>query len=569
MASEKKVFSEEISIVICGEAGQGINTIESILVNALKSAGYNLFATKEYMSRVRGGSNSTMIRVSRENVKAMVRRIDLLIALDQKAIGHVGDRLSGDTVVMGDPEVLRTDRPLVPIPFLKAAKDLGNPIYANTVACGVVFGLFGDGLETLEKYLTGRFGKKSADVAEKNVAAARMGYEVGKGIYDSGVIQVKIPAQAGIGDHLFMSGTDAVGFGALYGGCNFIASYPMSPGTGVLNFLMDHAREMEVAVEQAEDEIAAINMGIGAWYAGARALVTTSGGGFALMGEGLSLAGITETPVVIHLAQRPGPATGLPTRTEQGDLELALYSGHGDFPRILLAPADLEGAPALTARAFDLADRFQVPVIILTDQYFLDSYYNTKEMEKTAPAENRFIATGDDYLRYRLTEDGISPRGIPGLGTGMVAVDSDEHDEGGRITESEEVRNRMVEKRHLKEMAIGKEAPEPRFSGDAKYETLVIGWGSTHNTIAEAIRLAGLKKTAHLHFTQVHPLPAGIGKYLSKAKQTIIVENNSNAQFAKLLKLATGIDVDRKILKYSGWQFSVEELAKKLKGGAK
>jgi 2-oxoglutarate ferredoxin oxidoreductase subunit alpha len=287
------------------------------------------------------------------------------------------------------------------------------------------------------------------------------------------------------------------------------------------------------------------------------------------MGEGLSLAGITEIPVVIHLAQRPGPATGLPTRTEQGDLELALYSGHGDFPRILLAPADLESAPALTARAFDLADRFQVPVIILTDQYFCDTYYNMKEMEAAQPAENRFIATGDDYRRYRLTENGISPRGIPGFGTGMVAVDSDEHDEDGRITESEEVRNGMVEKRHLKEKAIAKEATKPRFSGDAKYETLVIGWGSTFNTIDEAIRLAGLKKAAHLHFTQVHPLPAGIGKYLSKAKRTIIVENNSNAQFAKLIKLETGIEIGRKILKYSGWPFSVEELAEQLKGGGK
>ncbi|MFA6865039.1 MAG: 2-oxoacid:acceptor oxidoreductase family protein, partial [Sphaerochaetaceae bacterium] len=324
MDKRDNFFKEDVSIVLCGEAGQGIKTIELILVHVLKKSGYNVFGTKEYMSRIRGGSNSTIIRVSDKNVKSMKDKIDILIPLDSKAIEHVADRLSDNTIILGDKELLTdTKYEIIDIPLLKIAKEIGSKIYLNIVACGVVLALFNSNLDLLNEFVTEKFESKGKAIVDNNIEAAKSGFELGKALYDDSKVRIDIKRDPKIKDDYFLNGNDAVGYGALMGGCNFISSYPMSPGTGVLTFLSEHSKEMEIVVEQAEDEISAINMGIGAWYAGARALVTTSGGGFALMGEGISLSGIIETPIVVHIAQRPGPGTGLPTRTEQGDLEVA------------------------------------------------------------------------------------------------------------------------------------------------------------------------------------------------------------------------------------------------------
>jgi 2-oxoglutarate ferredoxin oxidoreductase subunit alpha len=340
----------------------------------------------------------------------------------------------------------------------------------------------------------------------------------------------------------------------------------MSPSTGVLTFLAKHAKTFDIVAEQAEDEIAAINMGIGAWYAGARAMVTTSGGGFALMTEGVSLAGMLESPMVIHLAQRPGPATGLPTRTEQGDLELALYAGHGEFPRIIFAPGKIEDAISLTQRAFNLADKYQVPVFILTDQYFIDSYYNTVAPDLSKlKIEKHIVRTEKDYHRYELTESGISPRGVPGFGDGLVAVDSDEHDTEGHITEDLDLRIRMVDKRLKKGTLMKEDNIPPELTGAQNYKNLVVCSGSTQNIVQEAMKKLGRDDVSLLHFKQVYPLPDETTEYLQEAEKIIIVENNATSQFAKLIKLQTGIDIQHKILKYSGLSFSVEELAEELK----
>ncbi|MBN2545527.1 MAG: 2-oxoacid:acceptor oxidoreductase subunit alpha [Spirochaetes bacterium] len=571
---KKNVFSDEVSIVLCGEAGQGINTIELILVNILKKAGYNIFATKEYMSRIRGGSNSSIIRVSSKNVKAMVKRIDILIPLDEKAIDHLKDRITNKTLIIADREMIKkqNDYDIIDIPFSKIAKESGGILFSNVVASGVIFALFNADLKILNDYLAQKFGSKGSDIVDKNITSAGKGYEHGKKLYDEGMIKINIKNDSNIKDHYFLNGTDAVGYGALTGGCNFIASYPMSPSTGVLTFLSVHSKEMGIVVEQAEDEIAAINMGLGAWYAGARALASTSGGGFALMGEGLSLAGIIESPMVIHIAQRPGPATGLPTRTEQGDLELALYSGHGEFPRLILAPSNLEDTIGLTANAFAWADKFQIPVIILTDQYFIDTYYNIEKLNLDFKFQNYFIKTERDYKRYAFTEDGISPRGLPDYGEGLVLIDSDEHDQWGRITEDENVRNLMVEKRLKKMKLIEKDMEKPFFKGKKDYEILVIGWGSTFNVINESLEAINNDNIAFLHFSTVYPVHEIINSYLKKAKKTIIIENNATGQFAKFIKLKTGVEIEHKILKYSGIHFYVEDIVKEIKkitGGGK
>ncbi|MFA7108496.1 MAG: 2-oxoacid:acceptor oxidoreductase subunit alpha, partial [Sphaerochaetaceae bacterium] len=300
------------------------------------------------------------------------------------------------------------------------------------------------------------------------------------------------------------------------------------------------------------------------WYAGARALVTTSGGGFALMGEGISLAGIIESPIVIHLAQRPGPATGLPTRTEQGDLEVALYSGHGEFPRIILAPSTIESTIKTTAEAFNLADKYQIPVIILTDQYFLDTSYNIKNLDLDVKIENQIIKTEKNYKRFFLKENGISPRGIPGFGEGLVRVDSDEHDEDGLLTEDLDIRVKMTDKRLKKLALIKKDVIEPVFIGNKNYETLVIGWGSTYNVIKDALSEINNNKIGYLHFTQVYPISEKVKPYLEKAKNIIIIENNATSQFSKLLTIFTGIEIKNKILKYNGIHFYLEELIEKI-----
>ncbi|MHA1410406.1 MAG: 2-oxoacid:acceptor oxidoreductase subunit alpha, partial [Candidatus Odinarchaeia archaeon] len=347
----------------------------------------------------------------------------------------------------------------------------------------------------------------------------------------------------------------------------------MSPSTGVLTFLSQHSKDFNIIAEQAEDEISAINMGLGAWYAGGRAMVTTSGGGFALMCEGISLAGMIESPMVIHLAQRPGPATGLPTRTEQGDLNLVLYAGHGEFPRIIFAPGDIEEAFYLTHKAFNLADKFQVPVFILTDQFLIDSYYNLPLLDiSKLRNESNIIETKKGYKRYKFTSNGLSARGIPGFGEGRVLVDSDEHDEEGHITESMETRKNMVDKRLKKMELIKQEIEQPKLIGNRDYETLIVSWGSTLHIVEEAIKHINTDKMSLLHFSQVYPLPPETEKYLKEANESVIVEGNATSQFSKLIKLETGIDITKKILKYNGLPFFVEELVhqlNKLIGGNK
>ncbi|MHC4691138.1 MAG: 2-oxoacid:acceptor oxidoreductase subunit alpha [Planctomycetota bacterium] len=561
---------KDLTVVLCGQAGQGIQTVEYLLTRIFKLADYNIFATKEYMSRIRGGTNSTEIRISSGSVRASVNRIDILVPLDQGAIRHVEKRISPQTIILAEKETVgddfdQTSHKFTDVPFTKTASDIGNKIYSNVVAVGTIAGLLGVELQTISEYVKQFFSAKSEDVVRQNLAAAKEGFKLGSGLINSSKINIDICNDVDIKDQVLLRGTEAVALGAIAGGCNFISSYPMSPATGVLVFLAKHAKNFGIIAEQAEDEIAAMNMAIGAWYAGARAMVTTSGGGFALMTEGLSLAGILESPIVIHLAQRPGPATGLPTRTEQADLELALYAGHGEFPRIILAPGKIEDGFYLTQKAFNLADKYQVPVFILTDQYFVDSCYNTAVFDLSKIiVEKHIVKTEADYERYKLNDNVISPRGIPGFGRGLVIVDSDEHDEAGHITEDLGLRTKMVNKRLRKLEFLKKEIIPPELVGPKSYKSLVVCWGSTYNVVKEAMEHLCRDDIALLHFKQVYPLPDETKDYLQRAEKTVIVENNATAQFAKLIKLNTGVDIENRILKYDGLCFSVEELIEEL-----
>lgn len=563
-----KRFSGDISIVLGGAAGQGVQTVEALLVQVLKREGYHVFAIKEYMSRIRGGSNSTEIRVTNTRRRAFVNRIDILLAMDKDVLPHLEHRISPETIVLGERSKVctMTTCPVVDISFTQFANELGNPIYTSTVAVGVTLGMLDADQEVFEGYLRERFARKGEEVVAKNIEAAKKGYAFGKHLaYDAG-IEVHISRHEKVKEEVLVDGVTALGMGTLASGCNYISSYPMSPGTGLLTFLAEQSEAFGVAVDQAEDEIAAINQGLGAWYAGARAVVTTSGGGFALMTEGVSLAGIIETPIVIHIGQRPGPATGLPTRTEQADLNLALYAGHGEFPRAIFAPGTPEEAFLAAQQAFHIADTYQIPVFILTDQYLLDSISSfPKESLQYLKVQPQIIVTKPNYQRYALTKDGISPRGVPGNGEGLVGVDSDEHDEAGHITESATMRLSMHGKRLSKLPALREAAFLPTEIGDVAHaDTLIVTWGSNRGVIEEALELSKREDIAALHFSQVYPLPEKAKKLFTR-KKIVVMENNATGQFANLLKLEYGVKISDTILKYDGDPFSVEEVVKALK----
>ncbi|MEI7749975.1 MAG: 2-oxoacid:acceptor oxidoreductase subunit alpha [Candidatus Moraniibacteriota bacterium] len=566
-------YSKDISIVVGGAAGQGIQTVEAALMRILKDAGYGVFACKEYMSRVRGGSNSVEIRLSsnKEPRKAYVRRIDFLFALDAPALEHLRWRIGeGTTVFAEKTDGENVGRRFVNTPLIRFATEAGgSPLYANSVALGVILGVLGVASEGAETFLKKAFTRKGDDIVAKNITALMMGYDFGRHTAYAEGIEVLLSPEEGRKDDLLLDGTTALGIGALAAGCDFISSYPMSPGTGVLAFLAQHSKRCEVVVDQAEDEISAINAGLGASYAGARALVTTSGGGFDLMQEGVSLSGMIETPIVIHIGQRPGPATGLPTRTEQGDLNLALYAGHGEFVRAIYAPGTPAEAIAVMERAFDVADEYQIPTFVLSDQYFLDAIEPIDVTDvPRLPVKRHIVKTESGYLRYALTKDGLSPRGVPGYGEGLVCVDSDEHDESGHITESFETRRAMMDKRFRRLETLREKAMMPNELDNFKEsETAVVSWGSNGGVLEESLGKLGSKRLGGLHFAQVFPINPEVKRRL-EGKKIVVVENNHVGQFADLLSRELGVTVSRHILKSTGEPFCVEELMEELKSEA-
>lgn len=561
-----KNIHHNISIVLGGAAGKGVQTVEGILLSVLKNEGYGVFASKEYMSRVRGGSNSTEIRVASKKPRAFVRAMDICFPFDKAAFEHLKPRITSKTLVVADERIVISgmDYTIVHAPISSIATEIGNPLFENTVAAGVILGILGVDISGLEEYLRKRFAVKDDKIIEGNIEAGRQGYKIGQHLAYAENLDVKLSKHESVKSETMIDGTEAIAMGAVAGGCNFIASYPMSPSTGVLQFLAKESARFGIAVEQVEDEIAAINMGLGASYAGARALVTTSGGGFALMCEGVSLSGMMELPIVIHIAERPGPATGLPTRTEQGDLELALYSGHGEFPRAIFAPGTHEEALEVAQQAFNMAEKLQSPVFLLSDQYFLDTVATVSNEAFTILPEVRdIVETTKDYRRYEYTDSGVSPRGIPGWGEGLVVSDSDEHTEDGHLTERLDTHVRMMDKRMKKLEGLVADVFPPLCLGAEKAEIVLVGWGSTHGAIAEALENSERDDISYLHFKQVYPLPKNIKTLFKNAKKVIVIENNYSGQFASLLE-KHGVTVTERIVKYDGEPFGVEELTERI-----
>jgi 2-oxoglutarate ferredoxin oxidoreductase subunit alpha len=563
----------ELTVRIAGEAGQGMQTIGLALCRLFKKAGLAVFAIQDSMSRIRGGNNFFQVRVSRDAVAAPRGFSDITVALDEASVALHGGKLASGGLVVCDKDKFKIKAVVyssVHVPFYEMAQKAGGAdLFVNAAAFGALTALVGFDLEACAGVLKDIFVDKGGEVVKKNCDAARAGFDYMKEHHPSDAFFLR-PKPAV--KTLFVNAHEAIALGALKAGCKFYSAYPMSPSTGIMENMSRFAERYNIVVEQAEDEIAAINMVIGASFAGARSMCATSGGGFALMTEGLSLAGMLETPIVAVDAQRPAPATGFPTRTEQADLDFLIHAGHGEFARVIYAPGSVEEAFYLTQKAFNVAEKYQVPVLIMTDQYLADSYRNIGMPDLEKNKVKRWIISKkdsqkiSDYKRYQLTASGISAMAVPSWIPDVIYADSDEHTEEGHITEDAGTRVKMVQKRFLKRMALLSKDVEPPKAGRVKEaRTVLVGFGSTLGVLKEACDVLKKEKFGFIHFSQVWPFPARQVSALLKGKRHVYtVENNASGQLARLLRRETGIKVSGSILKYDGRPFDVDYLVARL-----
>ncbi len=540
------------------------------LARVFSRSGYHVFTCQDYESRIRGGHNVYQIRLSDKPITAPRAAVDIIVAFDRESVVLHEKELSEIGIIVYDPAMLGETfaRPnFLGVPFLDlATSGGGDKVMSNIVAIGAVLGMLGMGIELLFDVLLSTLKKRDEDTVSRNKVAAIAGYNYA----GHNCVQCSFSVVQLSGRKMLLSTNDAIASGAIASGCKFYSAYPMTPSTGIMLYMAGKAMEYGIIVEQAEDEISAINMALGASFAGVRAMTGTSGGGFALMVEGLSLAAMTETPIVIALAQRPGPATGLPTKTEQGDLLFALHAGHGEFPRVIFAPGNPEQGFLLANKAFEISQKYQVPVLIMTDQYLSDTQWTIEHFDLDGLLCNEYRISGEEacggkYKRHAFTDSGVSPFCIPGLASGLVVTDSDEHDEEGHIVEDAAARIKMVDKRLFKKLPlIKKEIAPPLFYGHDQPEIVVIGWGSTYGLIREAVDVASKKKKiAMLHFSEIYPFPSldpfDYLSVLKGARMTICVEQNATGQFARLMKTETGFECCALINRYDGRPFMLEE----------
>ncbi|WP_069999149.1 2-oxoacid:acceptor oxidoreductase subunit alpha [Cellulosilyticum sp. I15G10I2] len=548
------------NILVGGAAGQGIETTAAILEKLLKKSGYNVFTIRDFMSRVRGGHNFSLVRFGSEEIFSHTYELDGIIAFNDETIILHKDQLKADGFILCGSQSEIEDPKMIKIDMMGIARSLGNFRAAGSVAIGTVLKLFGESLDHVNQVFK-QFVKE--DYLEVNLKAAEEGYQAVEAKYAH--------IEGKYGEWMILSGNKALALGALAAGLRFYSAYPMSPSTTIMEYLAGKSVETGIVVEQAEDEIAAVNMAIGASFAGARAMTGTSGGGFALKVEALGLSGMAEIPLVIVDVQRPGPVTGLPTRTEQSDLKFVISASQGEFPRMVIAVRNHKDAFYQTIRAFEMAEKYQLPVIILSDQYIGDSSATVEPFNiKDIPTVNllRDSEIEGEYLRYRFSEDGISKRLIPGRVKHFVTADSDEHDEKGWITESAEVRVKMMDKRLKKLELLKEKLEEPEFLGAEDFTRLVVAWGSVYGPLKEAIELINKsqeEKYGALVFGDIYPLPQKVlREKAARALKIINVEQNATGQLADLIKEQTGITCDRSILKYDGRQITAKEIIEKM-----
>ena len=549
------------NLLIGGAAGQGVDTTAAILEYWIKQSGCSVFTMRDLMSRIRGGHNFSRIRFGAQAPRCHSEKLDGIIALNEETITIHREYLRAGGFILCDSAINTEDDFIIKLDMTAIARELGNMRVSGSVAVGAALKLFGIPMNTEQAdSIFRRF--VPADFVEINIKAAQAGYHAAPQKFDY--------AGGNASNHMLISGNQALALGALAAGLQFYSAYPMSPSTSIMEYLALKSAEMGIVVEQAEDEIAAINMAIGASFAGARAMTGTSGGGFSLKVEALGLSGMAEIPIVVADVQRPGPATGFPTRTEQSDLKFVISAAQGEFPRMVIALRHHEDAFYQTIRAFNMAEKYQVPVILLSDQYLADATATIPVMDlrKITLYEPEDGASAGEYARYRFTENGISPRKFPGTRVGFVAADSDEHDEYGHIVEDSETRVRMTNKRMGKLALMEKELQEPELLGDPAPDVLLLGWGSLYGPLEEAVQLLNQEdgtRYGALVFGDLWPLPQTLLRQTAaSAKHLVHVEQNYTGQLASLIAEVTGIKTDAGILKYDGRQLNGEEIAARI-----
>lgn len=570
-----------------GAQGEGIDSTGEIFALTLHRLGYYVSTYRHFASLIKGGHTNYKVRISTRQRRHRGDTLNLLVALDQTTIDENAKELVADGAILFDEGAFEPKLPegctatLIGVPFTQIAKDLGLVIMKNMVALGASAALLGLPSDLFEQFIAERFGRRGAAVVESNRKALAAGFEAAeKATGWRGQLPELEPASKGK-KRLFMHGNDAIAMGAIVAGCRILAAYPITPATEILYSALRLMPKYGGVVLQAEDEMAACQMAIGANYAGVRAMTSTSGPGLSLMAETLGLAGVSETPVVIVDVQRGGPSTGMPTKTEQADAYTAVFQGHGEIQRIVLTPSTVEECFYDIQKAFNLADRYQCPVIVMTD-LALGLNKHTIEIEDIDFARitrdrgvfvseekvKELIASGELYKRYEITESGISPRALPGQeGTVHLAL-SYEHDELGYEMDEPTMRVKQVDKRARK-MSTFDPNEFTRYEGPSDPDLLVIGWGSTQAQLEEVLERAedNGQKVAQLQLTALYPFPAdAVRKAIESAKRVLVVENNSTGQLAQLIKQFVGYhDKLETLLKYNGEPFSVEEIYAQVK----
>ncbi len=564
---------------IGGKAGEGVMATGLIFSQSCTRGGLYVFDINEYPSLIKGGHNTLQVRVADRNVHSQSKNVEVLVALNKETVLMHWEELSNGGGVIYDSDEgdldrqeFRSDICFYPVPFKQIIEEIGAlSIMKNNVALGASIALVDYDFDILAGVIKDTFGRKGEKIIIDNIKAARAGFDyIKKNFPDDFGYRLR---KAGEPGRMLLTGNDAICMGAIQAGCKFYAAYPMSPASSILHLMAANERRFSLVVKHTEDEISAINMAIGAGFAGVRAMCATSGGGFCLMSEGYGLAGMIEVPIVVVNAMRPGPSTGMPTWTEQGDFKFILSASQGDFPRIVLAPGDVEECFYLTAEAFNIAERYQNPVIILTDKYLAESHQSLDrfdtgrvDIDRGLYASPEELAASDDktfFKRYRFTGNGISPRTIPGMKKGIYTATCDEHDEEGVITEDIENRVMIMQKRMRKQETLEKELKPPELVGPVDADITIIAAGSTKGAITEAIMMLendGISVN-FLRIVYLSPFPAEkVTEVIDSARKTAVVENNFTGQLADIIREKTGRSVNEKILKYDGRPFYPEDI---------
>lgn len=558
---------------IGGAAGEGIMAAGLIFSKSAAHAGLSIYDYAEYPSLIKGGHNSYQVRVAAEPVHFILNQVDLLVAFNSETIDRHKNELSPKAGVIYDSEKVKINKNLknkkiFPVPLEKIALRFKNPLTKNSAAIGVSFALLDFDFEILSKVIFDFFGRKGERVAKINVQAAKAGWDHAlknfKNDFDFKLQKRKEEKK------MVMTGNEAISLGIQAAGCKFFSAYPMTPSTSILHFLKSKEKDYGMIVIQPEDEISAIGMAIGASYAGVRAATTTSGGGFSLKVEHLGLSAMTEIPLVVIECQRPGPSTGMPTWTEQGDLRFLIHAGQGDFPKVVLAPGDVREAFYLTTFAFNLAEKYQIPVFVMSDKLLSENHQliETLDLKKIKIERGKILRENDltkikNYFRYKKSIDGVSPRSLPGEKGGFFDANSDEHDEYGFSGEDIKTRKAMMEKRFKKMQTLSKELDSPKIYGEKSAKTTLVAFGSNKQPVLEALKLFEMKgrEIRFLHLNVLWPFPTRfVKKIFDSSKKVVVIENNISGQLSGLIREMTGCQAHGSLLKYDGRPFWPEEI---------